>query len=411
MTVITGRRRIGKTRLIMESLQDQPYLYFFIARKEERLLCEEFIKQIQDTLSIPIYGTITRFKDIFTLLTEYSKNNRLNLVIDEFQEFNRINPSVYSDMQQVWDRYKDQSSMNLILSGSVHSLMKKIFENSKEPLFGRANEKLFIKPFSVSTLKEIYESFNSVYEQMDLLAFYIFTGGVPKYVEQFVDKNCFVYRDLLDEILRENSIFLEEGKNVLIEEFGKEYGTYFSVLSLIASGKTSRSAIESVLQKDVGGFLNRLENEYQIINKVRPIFAKPQSRNVKYFIDDNFLSFWFRFLYSNRGAIEISNFSYLKKLIDRDFSTFSGRFLEKYFRRQLAATKAFSQIGNYWEKGNKNEIDIVAINELERKALIAEVKLNEKQISVPKLEAKAYSLARTLGGYEIEYRGFSLKDM
>lgn len=104
-----------------------------------------------------------------------------------------------------------------------------------------------------------------------------------------------------------NSLFIEEGKNLLIEEFGKDYGIYFSILSLIASGKTSRPAIESILETTVGGYLDRLENDFGLIKKIRPVLAKPNSRMVKYSVEDNFLNFWFRFIFKHRSAIEIGN--------------------------------------------------------------------------------------------------------
>ncbi|MEN0049573.1 MAG: ATP-binding protein [Bacteroidota bacterium] len=411
MTILTGRRRIGKTRLIRHSLRDESYLYFFIARKNERLLCEEYVEQIKEVLKIPVFGKLERFKDIFHLLMKYAENQPLNLVIDEFQEFQRINPSIYSDFQDLWDTYKDNSQMNLILSGSVFSLMTKIFENSKEPLFGRANERLFITPFSIETQKEILSEINPTFDKEDLLSFYILGGGIPKYIEQFFDKKCGSKSLIFNEIFRNNSIFINEGKNVLIEEFGKEYSNYFSILSLIATGKTTRVSIESVLGKDIGGYLNRLEEDYQIIKRVRPIFSKPNTRNVRYYIRDNFLNFWFRFIYKNQGAIEIGNFNAVRQKVERDFSTFSGLFLERYFREQLALSKKYTQIGSYWEKGNKNEIDIIAINDMDKTALIAEVKIQKKHISIDDLRLKAFDLQRRLGGYQIEYKGFSLEDV
>jgi len=411
MTVVTGRRRIGKTRLILESLKGERYLYFFVARKDEKLLCEEYAGQIRETLGINIFGEISRFKDIFEFLLEQAERQPVTLVIDEFQEFNRINPAVFSEMQSAWDRKKDDTKMNLVVSGSVHSMMKKIFEDKQEPLFGRANERLHIKPFSVKALKNIIVEFRPDFTPENLLSFYIFTGGVPKYVEQFADKNIFTFDAMLDEVFRENSLLLEEGKNVLIEEFGKDYTTYFSILSLLASSKTSRSEVESILKKDIGGFLSRLETEYHIIKKVRPVFSKPGGRNVKYEIDDNFLHFWFRFIYRNKGAVEIGNFEYLKSLVLRDFPTYSGRFLEKYFIEKLALSGNWSEIGSYWEKGFKNQIDIVAVNRIEKKALFAEVKRNEKQYSEQQLRLKAQQLQRKLGGYRLEYLGFSLKDL
>lgn len=213
MTVVTGRRRIGKTRLILESLKGERYLYFFVARKDEKLLCEEYAGQIRETLGINIFGEISRFKDIFEFLLEQAERQPVTLVIDEFQEFNRINPAVFSEMQSAWDRKKDDTKMNLVVSGSVHSMMKKIFEDKQEPLFGRANERLHIKPFSVKALKNIIVEFRPDFTPENLLSFYIFTGGVPKYVEQFADKNIFTFDAMLDEVFRENSLLLEEGKN------------------------------------------------------------------------------------------------------------------------------------------------------------------------------------------------------
>ena len=293
MTIIVGRRRIGKTKLIKEAYKEasQKRVYLFVSRKNETLLCEEFISIIQNALDVKVFGEFTKFKDLFEYLMELAKTTPFTLVIDEFQEFLQINNTVYSDMQNIWDSYKDVSKMNLVLSGSIYSLMKKIFEDKKEPLFGRANHKIHLKPFSVQTLEEILEEHHTSYSNEDLLSFYILTGGVAKYVELFVDNKAFTFEKQLDLIFDENSLFIDEGKNLLIEEFGKEYTTYFSILSLISSSKTSRSEIESILGKNVGGYLDRLENEYTIIKKVKPIFAKEGSRTLKYEIIDNFFSF------------------------------------------------------------------------------------------------------------------------
>ena len=305
MTVIVGRRRIGKTKLIQKAYEKRVYL--FVSRKNETLLCEEFIAIIQNELDVKIFGAFTKFKDLFEYLMELSKTTPFTLVIDEFQEFLQVNSTIYADMQNIWDSYKDASKMNLVLSGSIYSLMKKIFEDRKEPLFGRANHRIHLKPFSVATLEEILEDNNTDHTNEDLLTFYMLTGGVAKYVEVLVDNRAFSYEAQLDLVFDENSLFIDEGKNLLIEEFGKEYTTYFSILTLISSSKTSRSEIESILEKNVGGYLDRLENEYTIIKKVKPIFAKEGSRTLKYEIIDNFFHFWFRFIYKNRSAIEIES--------------------------------------------------------------------------------------------------------
>lgn len=409
MTVIVGRRRIGKTTLIKEAYKDKVYL--FVSKKDESLLCTEFVDIIEDTLGIKVFGEFSSFKNLFEYLMNLSITTPFTFVIDEFQEFLQINSSIYSDMQNIWDEYKDKSKMNLVLSGSIYSLMKKIFEDKKEPLFGRANNKIHLKPFSVNTLKEILKQNNSKYKNEDLLSFYIFTGGVAKYVEIFVEKKAFTFEKQLDVIFSDFSLFLEEGKNLLIEEFGKEYTTYFSILSLIASSKTSRTEIESILGKNIGGYLEKLENDYTLIKKIKPIFAKEGSRTVKYEIIDNYFNFWFRFVYKYKSAIEIENYGFVKDIVKRDFSMYSGRFLEKYFIEKLKLEKKYSQIGTYWEKSNQNEIDIVAINEFDKKADIIEVKINPKKIDIKILKQKAKKIEKNFKNFDIQYLGFTLDEL
>ena len=409
MTIVVGRRRIGKTTLIKKAYANRVYL--FVSKKNEALLCEEFIIIIQDTLNVKIFGQIRTFRELFEYLMELSKTKHFTLVIDEFQEFLQINSTIYADMQNIWDSYKEKTQMNLVLSGSIYSLMQKIFEDKKEPLFGRANNKIHLKPFSVQTIKEIVTENHPSYSTDDLLSFYMLTGGVAKYVEIFVDSSAFTLEKQLNLIFTDYSLFLEEGKNLLIEEFGKEYSTYFSILSLIASSKTSRSELESILDKNIGGYLDRLENQYTIIKKVKPIFAKEGSRTVKYEIIDNFFNFWFRFIYKYRSAIEIENYEYVKNIVLRDYATYSGRFLEKYFVEQLKLSYTYSDIGSYWERGNQNEIDIVAVNDEQKIMLFVEVKRNPKKIDLNILESKASKLMAKYKKYDFEFRGFSLGDV
>lgn len=411
MTFVVGRRRIGKTTLLVKASEKVDCVYFFVAKKNEILLCEELIEVIKAQLSVEIFGTFRSFKEVFGYLMELSKTRHFTFIIDEFQEFLSINPSVYSDMQNIWDRNKNGSMINLILCGSVYSLMKHIFENSKEPLFGRATQRIHLKAFEPSIIKEILRDHNPNHTSEDLLAFYMITGGVAKYVEQLIEAEAYTYDSIWDEIFAHNSIFLDEGKNVLIEEFGKDYTNYFSILSLIASSKTSRVEMESVLEKPIGGFLDRLESDYGLISKVRPIFSKPTSRSVIYRIDDNFLNFWFRFIYKYRSAIEIGNLNYVKEIVHRDYQVYSGRILEKYFTEMMIISGDYSQIGTYWEKANKNEIDIVAVNERKKKIIIVEVKRQQKNISIPILKEKSKSLTKKFSSYTIEYKGLSMDNL
>ena len=411
MVVVTGRRRVGKTRLIQKFVEDKSVIYFVVSRKDEHLLCEEFVDIVQKQTNVKFFGKIEKFHDFFEFLLENFKDKNFVIVFDEIQEFKYINSSVYSEIQKLWDIYKDSASLQLIFSGSVYSMMKDIFENSKEPLFGRASLKINLNPFDIKTLQDIYLSNLDKLDKFDFFVFYAITGGVPKYVEYFVDRKIFSFDAIINEIFRENSFFAEEGKSTLIEEFGKEYTTYFSILSLIASSKTSRSEIESILEKDVGGFLQRLEKDFCIIKKIKPVFSKPNSRIQKYSIEDNFLSFWFRFIYKYNSAVEIGNYEYLKDVVRRDFNSYAGKILEKYFRAKLTMERSFNIIGNYWEKGNRNEIDIVGVNDYEKLILFAEVKMDSQKASLDELKEKSQKIIKKFNDYKVEYRIFSLDDM
>lgn len=111
MTIITGRRRIGKTTLITEAFKNSKFLYFFISRKEEALLCEEFITETQTKLEQPVVGEFKRFAKLFEYLLLQSRLQPITLVLDEFQEFNRINIAIFGDMQNLWDRYKTKNKL------------------------------------------------------------------------------------------------------------------------------------------------------------------------------------------------------------------------------------------------------------------------------------------------------------
>lgn len=411
MTFVVGRRRIGKTTLLTKAYEAGPMVYLFVAKKNEILLCEEFLEEISNSLGVEVFGTMRTFKDVFGFMMELSQTHNFTVIIDEFQEFYNINPSIYSDMQNIWDLKKNGSKMNLVLCGSVYSMMKRIFENAKEPLFGRATARIYLKAFDISTIKEIFEDYHPKYSSENLLAFYMLTGGVAKYVELLAEANAFTLDTILEEVFSANSLFLDEGRNVLVDEFGKDYGNYFSILSLIASGKTSRSVMESVLEMQIGGFLDRLENDFGLITKVRPILSKPYGRNVRYMINDQFLNFWFRFIYKYRGAIEMGNLEYVKKIVRRDYKTYSGLVLERYFVNKIVSEEDLSEIGSYWEKNNQNEIDIVALNCYQKKAIIIEVKRQQENIKMNVLRQKATSLVAKLENYTIEYRGLSMKDM
>ena len=415
-TIITGRRRIGKTEMIKKFYENKTMLYFFVARKAEADLCEIFIDEIRVKLNIPMLDAKgMSFATVFKYIMELSLTQHITLFIDEFQDFYRVNPSIYSDMQNIWDSYKNKAHINLIVAGSVNTLMNKIFKNKKEPLFGRQTDTIHVRPFRPSVLKEIMSEYCPDYKKSDLLALYTLTGGVAKYVELFIDRKKFTERKMLDMFFERDSYFLPEGKNMLVDEFGKDYGIYFSILTLIAQGRNTRSDMESALNiKELSGYLKNLTEEYGLINKMQPIYEKSTNKNVHYTIDDQFLRFWFRFVYKYTHIIEAGGNEKLRTIAERDFTTVSGKSLESYFYEMLKETGNYTRLGYWHDRKGENEIDIIAEDEVENKIEFIEVKRQSKNFDEDILKTKSEAFIKTVGsfkGYEIELKGLSMEDM
>lgn len=410
ITVLTGRRRIGKTLLAKKYAEDKENLYLFTSKKAEQLICEEFLSEYENFTNEKFIGSINTFAELFELFLIKGIKKEYVLIIDEFQEFRNINKSTFSEIQKLWDKYKFETKVHIIFIGSIYSLMTDIFQNEKEPLYGRADRILYIKPFNPSILKEMLEDFKN-YSAENLFYNYLITGGVPRYQEILFTNGCFEKDDILDYIFQKDSFFIEEGRSLLIQEFGKDYGIYFSILELIATGRTSRSEMESILNKSIGGYLERLENEYDSIVKVKPLGAKKDSRNQKYTIKDNFIKFWFRFIYKNMTIVENDRFDYLKGIVNRDLSTYSGPILEKLFINIMNQQPKYGLIGTYWEKGNQNEIDIMAIDDLEKELYFAEVKMNKDKIKINKLKEKTENIIKKYKGYKIVFEALSIEDI
>ena len=399
--------------MVFHAYKDMPFLYFFVSKKSESELCAAYQQEISAKLGIPMLGRVMLFADIFEYIIQLSKRQPITLFIDEFQEFMRINASVYSDMQRIWDINKEEARINLIVGGSVQTMIHQIFENKKEPLYNRQTAMMRLKKFPPSILKEILASHNPNYSSDDLLALYSFTGGVAKYVELLMDNGATTKDQMIEAIIQPDSVFLSEGKNLLIEEFGKDYGVYFSILTAIASGHSQRSRIEDIIGKEIGGYLTMLEDTYGLISKHKPLFATANS-NIRYRLDDNFLIFWFRFVFKYNYMLEIDAFEALRQIIRRDYETFSGKMLENYFKEKLAEEQQFTRIDNWWSRNGETEIDIIAINELTKQAAFYEVKRQAKELDSSTLDTNVNEFliaTRQLKKYSISYFGLSMQDM
>ncbi|MDY3802289.1 MAG: ATP-binding protein [Alloprevotella sp.] len=410
-TVLMGRRRTGKTTLMMHALEGKSYLYFFVGKKAEQLQCMDFQQQVEDVLGLHIHGKSNRVASLIEELMIFSRQTKVTLIIDEFQRLMDIDESIISQIQEVWDKHHEQARFHLIACGSIYSMMRKIFEDRREPLFGRKTARIDLKPFSTAVIKQILADHHPDYTPEDLLMCYAITGGVAKYVAQLMDEGCKTWEDMLHAVCRPSSIFLEEGTELLVGEFGRKYQIYYSILQLIARGKTNQAEIDSIIGKNTGRYLDTLETEYSLISKRRPMWAKPNSQGVKFYIDDCFLMFWFRFVEANRSVVELGKLDLLLEIIKQDYPQFSGMVLEKYFRQQYGEQERVTEVSHWWDGKSENEIDLIAIEKLDRRATVAEVKRNPLKYNPHVLEKKFECIKSFLRGYQVEFKGLSMEDM
>ncbi len=296
--------------------------------------------------------------------------------------------------------------------GSIRSLMKRIFEEEGEPLYGRPTSKFTLRPFTIAVLKQIFRDHAPNYRNEDLLCLFMITGGVAKYVELLMDAGCYTKEKMLNYVCRRDSYFLTEGRDLMNQEFGDESATYFSILQLIAGGLNRRSDIDGAMQRDMGAFLQNLEKNYSVVSRLKPILSKPNSKTSSYEISDQFLRFWFRFIWPYQSLVERGQLTLLKQNMVRGYEQFTGRTLEQYFQTLAMETGRYTLVGNWWDRKGQNEIDLIALNEFDYTGLAAEVKRNPDKLSPAELRCKVeYLPASDFGRYQLALVGFSIEDM
>lgn len=411
-TVMIGRRRIGKTMLLLKTEQEQKMLYLYVSKDNERVLVEKFQKAAEEVLGLHIYGRMETFAQFFEQIMEYGKEHHFTIVLDEFQNFLKVNPAIPSHIQDVWDRYHEVTTVNLVACGSIYSMMHKIFDNDDEPLYGRKDCEIRLKPFRISVIKEILHDHNPNYTSEDLLCLYMLTGGVAKYIALLMDAGATDKESMLKWATDFESPFLSEGRELVLSEFGKDYANYLSILQLVAGGMMVQNQIDNIIGKNTGTYLKRLEEDYNYVSKLAPMFSKPGSRNLRWCVEDCFLCFWFRFILPNQALIEMERNDLLLEIVERDYNDYTGLVLEQYFRQKISEEERVTMVGNYWDRKGMNEIDLIALNDIDKTALVAEVKRNADRYNPKLLKEKYDTIHGNFGKYkDVQLKGLSMQDM
>lgn len=420
-TVVTGRRRVGKTELIDKALNDgtDDYLYLLFSRKNEKALCRELLEAIEDQMGdrLPPLGNPERVAQLVRELVKVSRNRPLTLVLDEFQEMDIVNSGFYGELQGIWDKAQ-HGQLNLVVSGSVNRMMNKIMFNSGEPLFGRNTAHLQLKPFPVALLKKIFAAHCPRYRREDLLDLWAITGGVARYVALLMDGGAFTREEMLNQVFSPASPFLEEGRIVLAQEFGGDSTNYFSILSSIATGHTRYSEIECDLSLELGSFITNLEKNYHLVKRILPVYASRGAKNASYRIEDPFFRFWFRYVFRNVQLVELGRFEILRKMVAEDLDVFTGQALEQYFWWKFVKESDYISMGAWWDRKGENEIDLVCERPTGKKRSSSltffEVKRDAARIDLNALKAKVSAFFEKhpeMENGEPKLAGLSLKDM
>lgn len=398
LVVLYGRRRVGKTALAAEFMKGKKALYFLVTEENEtqnrnafKALVSDFIQnELLQSASIDDWGQI--FKH---LLNDKTGGKKL-IIIDEFQYLGKSNPSFPSIFQKIWDTQLKGENIMVILCGSLISIMESQTLAYSSPLYGRRTGQIKLKQIPFNHYNEFFPNKS----KKELIEYFAVTGGVPKYIELFYDSDD-IYTAIQRNVLSKLS-FLYDEPNFLLQREVSEVGSYFSVIKTIAQGNQKLSKIATTLELKQTGLTKYLKTlmDLDILEREVPITeANPEkSKRGLYKIKDNFIAFWFAFVYPNMSFIETGNEALaMNKIRQNLVQNHIAYVYEDVCQNELWQMNGtdklpfiFDKVGRWWD--NSTEIDIVAIDSTGNDILFGECKYwsNKAGIDVlAYLEAKA----------------------
>lgn len=420
--VIYGRRRIGKTTLIKQFIKSKTAFYFLATKEVESQSMKRFAGVIARTTgnSVMQKATFSDWLDLFQAVADYKPNEKKVLVIDEFPYLVKVNDSFPSILQNAWDEILKDSNVMLILCGSLISMMKKHALSYESPLYGRRTAQMRIAPLPFTTVYENQKlSFEEAAEQ------YSITGGVPKYMEFFSDGQP-LYEQIKENVLSKNG-FLYEEPNFLLTDEVQVPTNYFSIIKVIADGNHKLGTIAGILGLETSALTPYLKtlSELGFIEKQVPVTEKNAEKTRKglYFISDNFLRFWFRYVYPYKGELELDNTQISLDELDKDFKekfvAFAYEDICKEIFARLCSDKAIdftpSKIGSYWlnDKSGNTQIDVMAVDTVNKRLFAGECKYHNQPVDadvyfelVKKVD-NSTEIKSAFKGYTIIYGVFS----
>jgi len=383
LIIIYGRRRVGKTELTLQFSKNKPHIYFLADQRPEKNLIQELKKQMSLYLQNESFEKLALqdWIELFNEFTKWNKNKPTIIIIDEFPiliETNRAIPSIF---QKIWDQNLKNTPTTLILLGSSVTMMETEVLNYKSPLYGRRTAQWKLEPLKIHHLKQFFPNYNLE----TLIHVYACLGGVPAYLQKFNPQKNF-WQNLEQKILTKGEFLHEEATfllreelreprnyNIILTAIAQEAQTYGEILNKTGINKSMLSKYASVLE-DLG-----------FIKRIHPIGTKPKPRKGQYIIADNYLNFWFKYIFPNKTELEAGNTQTVLNKIKQDYNNYLGHIFEQVTTELLTEMKTnhklpftYTSIGKWWYKNN--EIDLVALDEEKQTTTFLETKwstLNE----------------------------------
>lgn len=374
--VVYGRRRIGKTTLLLEFIRRNGGIYL-LARETSsvdnlRRFSERMAKAFDDELLRK--NPFQSWDAFFEYLNQKSREKRLIVVIDEFPYLVKGDRSLPSILQEYWDLKFSRGKIYLVICGSSVSMMEKLL-GYKSPIYGRRTGQIKLHPLDFFNAREFLPN----YSIEDFVKAYSILGGTPAYLLEFSDGRSI--EENLRDYFKPDSFLYGDALFILREELD-EPRNYFAIMEAIARGKTTLGEImtETGLERSLIGKYLSVLIELELVRRETPITASRKSRRGRYYINDPYFTFWFRYVHPNADLIETNQGELLVDIVMDDLSTYVGGIFEDVarqfiFRLNKAEIFRFTRIGRWWHKDE--EIDLVALNEGEKRALFVEVKWKE----------------------------------
>lgn len=390
--VIYGRRRVGKTALINEFIDNKKSIYFMGVESNAKQNLENFSKSIVEYASgIAANTSFQSFQAAFEYVFELSKNERIILVIDEYPYVARSSKSLASTLQMLIDKYKDTSKVMLILCGSSMSYMEDNVLAYKAPLYGRRTAQMKILPFDFEEACRFFKNFSAE----DKALIYGIVGGTPQYLLQMNDKLS-IEDNIKNTYLNPTSFLYEEPTNLLKQEV-REPAIYTAIITAIATGASRMSEIATKVGEDTNVCTSYIKNlmNLGIVQKETP-YGEKNSRKTIYYIKDNMFRFWYRFVLDNNSIIMRGATDRVYKRIEPYLSDYMGKVFEdictQYLWKQLLDEKCpveFSSLGRWWgnDPTEKKQTGIDIMGEQDKDtALFAECKWTNEKVDRGVLE-------------------------